>query len=66
MDALTLKDLKVVIDEAIKEGHGHKMVHLSNDDEGNGYHKMYYTITPVDKVCADYLGLDPDNDILVG
>lgn len=66
MEGLTLNDLKVFVDQAINEGHGDKTVHLSNDDEGNGYHTMYYAVTPLSEEDAAYLGLDPNKDITLG
>lgn len=66
MKELTINDLKVLVDKAIKDGHGDKVINLSNDDEGNGFHKMYYAITPVTESEAESFGLDPDKDIIVG
>lgn len=64
MNQLTLKDLKKAVDLAIKEGHGDKKIILSNDDEGNGVHQMFYLIS--DHTQADYFGYDPKEYIHLG
>ena len=42
---LTVKDLEKACKEQIKKGNGDKMVMLSCDDEGNGFHQMFYLFT---------------------
>jgi hypothetical protein len=42
---LTVKQLELMLKKAIKEGHGDKYVFLSDDDEGNGFHALFYGIT---------------------
>ena len=39
---MTVKRLKELCEEQIKKGNGDKIVILSNDEEGNGYHECYY------------------------
>lgn len=45
MSGITVKTLKKLVDEQIKLGNGDKEVLLSCDDEGNGYHTLYYGFT---------------------
>lgn len=43
-DGLTLKELKEQVDAAVAAGLGDKMVLISNDDEGNGFHMVWYDL----------------------
>lgn len=48
-----VKDLLAFCKQAIKDGHGEKNIVLSDDNEGNGYHGMFYGFTEVDEGFAD-------------
>ena len=43
---LTVDELYEELKNARKNGLGNKKILLSDDDEGNGYHYMFYSITP--------------------
>ena len=45
MSGITVKTLKKLVDEQIKLGNGSKEVLLSCDDEGNGYHTLFFGFT---------------------
>ena len=45
MKQLTLKDLYDAIKTQIEKGNGDKIVLVADDDEGNGYHPIYYSVT---------------------
>lgn len=45
MNGITVKTLKKLVDEQIKLGNGDKEVLISCDDEGNGYHTLFYGFT---------------------
>ena len=45
MTVVTINRLLELCKEQIAKGNGDKKILLSNDDEGNGYHEMYYEIT---------------------
>lgn len=45
MKPTTVKELKKACDEQIKKGNGDKVIMISDDDEGNGYHYLYYSFT---------------------
>ena len=53
MKMRTINDLAKLVDAEIKKGNGEKMIMLSDDDEGNGYHGLYYAFTPTEKVFDD-------------
>ena len=44
--ALTVDELYKELAIARKNGDGKKKILLSNDDEGNGYHLMFYSVSP--------------------
>lgn len=66
MNEVTVKDLLKFTEQAVKEGHGDKVIHLSDDDEGNGFHKMYYRFTLVTELNEQINGLNKDTDIILG
>ena len=64
MQGITVRELKKLVDEQIKEGNGNKTVLISRDDEGNGFHTLYYGFTD-DQADLDMLyteGLFDDNN----
>ena len=40
---LTVKELLKLCQDEIKKGHGDYSIMLSDDDEGNGYHYLWYS-----------------------
>ncbi len=51
----TVKELRRICDEQIKEGNGDKVIMISDDDEGNGYHYLWYQFMMVDEYTEDYV-----------
>lgn len=45
MKAITVKVLRDLCDEQIKKGNGDKTIMISQDDEGNGYHYLWYSFS---------------------
>lgn len=45
MKAMTVNDLEKACKEQIKKGNGDKIILLSDDDEGNGFHTLFYLFT---------------------
>lgn len=53
---ITIEQLYKECAKQIKAGNGKRHVMLSNDDEGNGYHELFFGFTPTEKcVSDDYL-----------
>lgn len=46
----TINDLARFVNEELKKGNGEKKILISNDDEGNGYHCLYYAFSPTKNV----------------
>ena len=62
MEQIKLKDLYQACKEQMEAGNGERSLVLSDDNEGNGYHGMFFTltvITPENK--KDFFGLIGDN-----
>lgn len=62
MKPITIKQLKHFCNIEINAGNGDKVIMISNDDEGNGYHYLYLDfITPLELIengyeeIADYI-----------
>lgn len=53
MNAMNVKRLYDLLGDEIKKGNGDKNILLSDDDEGNGYHAMFYGITDANKVISE-------------
>lgn len=49
MKPITVKELKEACDEQIKKGNGDKVIMISDDDEGNGYHYLWYSFTTMEE-----------------
>lgn len=45
MKTITVDELYKALAQARKAGMGSKKIMLSNDDEGNGYHECFFSVT---------------------
>jgi len=45
MQTVTVSELYKALAVACKAGYGDKKILLSNDDEGNGYHECFFTVS---------------------
>ena len=45
MNTITVDELYKALAQARKAGLGNKKIMLSNDDEGNGYHECFFSVT---------------------
>lgn len=62
MEQIKLKDLYQKCKELMDEGKGEKSLIVAADNEGNGYHGMFFTLTEVTHENADcFRGLIGDN-----
>ena len=73
MNGMTVKVLAKYCLEQIRKGNGDKIVQISQDDEGNGYHTLYYQFTDdLEEIeaCYEYGmfhdNLDTTNVVLLG
>lgn len=67
---MTVEKLFVLCGKEIDKGNGKKNIVLSDDNEGNGYHGMFYGFTPVDENFTDdiydSITNSPDDTIILG
>ena len=55
-EPLTVKELKKLCEDQIKKGNGDKIIMISDDDEGNGYHYLWYSFASPDELyIEDYM-----------
>ena len=63
METLTINDLYKLCKNQIKKGNGEKKILISDDDEGNGFHELFFGISGTrvengesffDEVCIPY------------
>ena len=47
MQQMKLKDLYIACKRQMEAGNGEKTLVVSGDNEGNHYHGMFYTLTPI-------------------
>ncbi len=51
---LTVKELAKLCQDEIEKGNGDCSIMLSNDDEGNGYHYLWYTFISANELKGSY------------
>ena len=50
MIPITVSQLKRLCDEEIKKGNANKVIMISDDDEGNGYHYLWYEFSKAEDI----------------
>lgn len=67
---MTVEELFVLCGKELVKGNGKKNIVLSDDNEGNGYHGMFFGFTPVDEDFTNYIydsiTNSPDDTIILG
>lgn len=53
MGQLTINDLYKLITKEMAKGNGNKKIVISDDNEGNGYHGLFYGFTTDEKTIKD-------------
>ena len=66
MKPITVNQLKKYCEEEIKNGNGNNAIMISDDDEGNGYHYLWYSFIKANKMLDDMKNLNlPENFIMI-
>ena len=60
MHALTVEELKKYCEAQIKKGNGKKVIMISDDDEGNGFHYLWYQFTEIED---DYYDISINEEV---
>lgn len=55
MEQITVKELLEICKQAVRAGHGEKHIVISDDNEGNGYHGLFYGFTPLTEDFNDLI-----------
>ena len=70
MIQITVDKLFELCIQAINEGHGKKNIVISDDNEGNGYHGMFYGFSTIDEYTEELIydsrTKTKDNTIILG
>lgn len=76
MKEITVKDLYFALAKEMTNGNATKKILVADDDEGNGYHPIYFAVTPMENFeredldCCFLHGVDVDdaleNYIVIG
>ena len=70
MKPITVKELYELCKDQIIKGNGSKVIMISQDDEGNGYHYLWDAFSSVsDNYAEDYINENiskEDNTIILG
>lgn len=67
----TVRELYKACQKEIEKGNGNKYIVISNDNEGNGFHTLFFLFTSDERnvnALADYFDdkNDPRNTIILG
>lgn len=54
MKQLTINELLKLCQQQVKKGNGNKKIVISDDNEGNGYHGLFYAFTEIDEDEKEY------------
>ena len=70
MDQMTIEQLCELCKMQVQAGNGKKKIVISDDNEGNGYHGLFYGFTPVTEEFVDNIydsqGKSSDDTIILG
>lgn len=50
---ITVKQLLKLCQNEIKKGNGDCSIMISDDDEGNGYHYLWFSFTPIKELLTE-------------
>ena len=70
MDQMTIEQLCELCKMQVQAGNGKKKIVISEDNEGNGYHGLFYGFTPVTEEFEDdiydSLSKSPEDTVILG
>lgn len=55
MGILTIKELMWLCHGEVERGNGERKIYISRDDEGNGFHPLYYGFTSESNEILQYI-----------
>lgn len=70
---MTVNELAKYVVDQINKGNGDKQILISSDDEGNGFHGLYYAFTDNQDILNEYSKMgafhdnnDPSSIVILG
>lgn len=63
MHQLTVTELRKLLQEEEKRGNGDKLLITSDDEEGNGFHGIWYGCTPGTELTGEYINDSETQDL---
>ena len=70
MEQMTIEKLYELCKMQVQAGNSKKKIVISDDNEGNGYHGLFYGFTPVTEEFEDdiydSLSKSPDDTVILG
>jgi hypothetical protein len=60
MEPITVKQLFELCEEQIVKGNEDKKIMISQDDEGNGFHYLWYSFSTPEEAGVDELDINED------
>lgn len=71
VDCLTVNDLLRACETQVQKGNGYKKILISNDEKGEGFHKLHYQfsddrLTLNEIIGSNYEGFTADNTVILG
>ena len=55
MEQITVNELLKLCEQEIKKGNGNKNIVISDDNEGNGYHGLFFGFTEAEDYYLEYI-----------
>lgn len=55
MEQITVNELLKLCEQEIKKGNGNKNIVISDDNEGNGYHGLFFGFTEAEDYYLGYI-----------
>lgn len=52
MKQLTITELRKALQDAEKQGFGDRLIVTADDEEGNGFHGIYFAVTPGEELAG--------------
>ena len=72
MNQISVRELLQMCQEEVAKGNGNRLIVISDDNEGNGYHGLFYKFKVIDEDDKEYYGIydsvetDIDKVIVLG
>lgn len=70
MNQITVKEMAAALNREVKKGNGNKYLIGADDNEGNGYHGIFYEVSQaedgIEYLISDSVETNPKNLMIIG